>query len=195
MKKDVEVAFKKQFEGWQDTPSSERHQCWVLERPLPSWIWQITKSNYKDMKKSNNSYCLLRVFYVPGTILGALNTLCILAHSNRRGWLYHSHFIEEIEAQGKGVAGSRPHNWAISAGGRDRPWGPPAGSPTGCQGGGGVGCRLQDISSRLCKEAGVGSCCSSLGEAELLFSAGVRRASRGRLFLMEEQNMKEKPLW
>lgn len=29
MKKSVEVAFKKEFEGWQDTPSSERNVgCW-----------------------------------------------------------------------------------------------------------------------------------------------------------------------
>lgn len=40
LKKGVEAAFKKELEGWQDIPSSERHQCWVLERQLPSWIWQ-----------------------------------------------------------------------------------------------------------------------------------------------------------
>lgn len=40
MKKSVEVAFKKEFEGWQDISSSEKHQCWVLERQLQSWIWQ-----------------------------------------------------------------------------------------------------------------------------------------------------------
>lgn len=40
MKKSVEVAFKKEFEGWQDISSSEKHQCWVLERQLQSWVWQ-----------------------------------------------------------------------------------------------------------------------------------------------------------
>lgn len=40
MNKSVEVAFKIKFEGWQDIPGSKRHQCWVLERLLKSWIGQ-----------------------------------------------------------------------------------------------------------------------------------------------------------
>lgn len=54
---------------------------------------------------------------------------------------------------------------------------------------------LQDISAGYAL-GWVGSCSFSLGEAGVLFSARVDRgweASRGRHFLMEEQNLEEKP--
>lgn len=47
---------------------------------------KIVKPSFRDMGKNNiNSYCLLKFFHVPGTMLAALYTFCISAsqHSQR----------------------------------------------------------------------------------------------------------------
>lgn len=60
-------------------------------------------------------------------------TLYMRQRPREREWLAQGHMTGTIPAGGWGQA-----------------VGPPAGSPTRCQGGGGVGCRSQNISPRLC---------------------------------------------
>lgn len=56
--KGAEVAFKREFEGWQQEAS-------VLGAR------KTKKPDSRDTKKSSSSYYLLRNLYVPGSVLGA----------------------------------------------------------------------------------------------------------------------------
>lgn len=58
MNEGAEVAFKREFEGWQQEAS-------VLGAR------KTKKPDIRDTKKSNSSYYLLGNLYVPGSVLGA----------------------------------------------------------------------------------------------------------------------------